>query len=168
MAENQPEVWLRGPIDGVPAVLMPAAHALMGALEDLARAAEGLTAEALWARPAGAASVGFHLRHVAGATDRLLTYARGESLSDAQRAALATESDPGAPSHEVIGELRSAIGRAVDALRSTPAESVFEGRKVGRAGLPSTVLGLLFHAAEHAQRHTGQAIATAKVVRGDG
>jgi hypothetical protein len=39
---------------------------------------------------------------------------------------------------------------------------------VGRARLPSTVFGLLFHVAEHTQRHAGQAITTAKIVRGLG
>jgi len=165
---SQPEVWLRGPVPGVPPVLMPAAHALLGAMEDLERAASGLTAEQLWARPGGAASVGFHLRHVAGATDRLLTYARGEGLSDSQRTALSAEGDPGGDVRTVVAGLRAAIDQALDVLRATPPDSVFEHRGVGRAGLPSNVLDLLFRAAEHAQRHTGQAIATAKVVRGDG
>lgn len=165
MTEARPEVWLRGPVDGVPGPLMPVAHALLGALEDLERVAAPLSPDELAARPGGAASVGFHLRHVAGATDRLLTYARGKTLDDAQRAALAAEAEAPADAPTAIAELRSAVEAALEVLRSTPPETLLEPRRVGRAGLPSTVLGLLFHAAEHAQRHTGQAIATAKMVR---
>src|SRR5688500_6485846 len=102
---SQPEVWLRGPIHGVPPLLMPAAHALLGALEDLERVAAPLTPEELWARPGGAASVGFHLRHVAGSTGRLLTSARGQALDETQRAALAAEGEPHGDVGEVIEEL---------------------------------------------------------------
>jgi uncharacterized damage-inducible protein DinB len=164
-----PEPWLRGPVEGVDPYLMPAAHALQQSREDLARAAEGLTADQLWARPGGAASVGFHLRHVAFSIDRLLTYARGEALSDAQRNAAASEAvvgperEPGA----LVAAAAAAIETALGQIRSTPRASLLEPRAVGRAGLPSTVLGLLFHVAEHTQRHTGQVIATAKAVRGE-
>ena len=164
-ANDLPEVWLRGPVPGVPTLLMPAAHALLGALGDLERIASSLTAEELWARPGGAAPVGFHLRHVAGSTARLLTYARGESLTDAQREALAAEGDTGADAATLTGGLRASVLGAVDALRGMDPERLLEPRGVGRAQLPSTVLGLVFHAAEHAQRHTGQAIATAKAAR---
>jgi uncharacterized damage-inducible protein DinB len=41
-------------------------------------------------------------------------------------------------------------------------------RFVGRAKLPSTVLGLLVHAAEHTMRHTGQLLVTVQVLRADG
>lgn len=74
-----PEAWLRGPVKGVPDELQPVAHSLVDALEDMERTASGLTAEQLWQRPGGVASVGFHLRHAAGSLDRLLTYARRPS-----------------------------------------------------------------------------------------
>src|ERR671910_906321 len=94
---TQPEVWLRGPVAGVDPMLMPAAHALMQTLEDAERDTAHLSVEDLW-KPAGdAAPIGFHLRHLAGSTDRLLTYARGEKLNDAQRATLAAEKLPGTP-----------------------------------------------------------------------
>jgi uncharacterized damage-inducible protein DinB len=168
---EQPEVWLRGPLPGISPAGMPAAHALLGAAEDIARAAAGLDAEALWARPGGAASVGFHLRHVAGSIDRLLAYACGEALTDAQRAFLAAEGDPGDPSagaDELVRLARAAIDAAVDTIRATPDAMLAEPRAVGRARLPSTVGGLLFHVAEHTQRHTGQIVTTAKIVRGLG
>ena len=168
-AAPAPEVWLSGPIEGVPPLLMPAAHALVGARNDLAVAAGGLSVEQLWERPGGAASIGFHLRHIAGSLDRLYTYARGLPLSDLQRSALRVEGDPGQPAAEARA-LLDAVARAVDealhVLRNTRDGELLEFRPVGRARLPSTTLGLLFHGAEHTQRHTGQVIATAKILRG--
>ena len=162
---NPPEAWLRGPLEGFPPVLMPAAHALVQAREDI-RVAVDATSDELWRQPRGAASAGYHLQHLAGSLDRLLTYARGESLSDAQRTALTQEGTPGASAPALVDEVSRAIDRALDQLRHTPPETVFESRAVGRARLPATVLGLLFHAAEHATRHAGQLITTLKVVRG--
>jgi uncharacterized damage-inducible protein DinB len=162
------EAWLSGPIEGIPPYLMPAAHALVQAGDEAARAARGLDPEALWARPAGVASVGFHLRHVAGVLDRLLTYARGEALDERQLAALRSEGEPGDPPADadaLVRELRAAVARALVQLRATPEGVLLEPRGVGRKRLPSTVLGLVFHAAEHAQRHTGQLLVTAAVVR---
>ncbi|HEU0015051.1 MAG TPA: DinB family protein [Longimicrobium sp.] len=159
---------MRGPIEGVPPLLMPAAHALLGALEDIETAVDGLTLDELWARPGGAASVGFHLMHVPGSMDRLLTYARGEILNDAQRAALEAEKTAGEPRIELealLSSLRAGTERALAQIRATPEADLLAYRGVGRAQLPSNVLGLIFHAAEHTQRHTGQIIATAKIAR---
>lgn len=162
---SEPEVWLRGPMPGVPPLLMPAAHALAGAREDLARAAAGLTGDELWARPAGVASVGFHLRHVAGILDRLLAYARGEALTDAQLAYLGSEGDPGASVDELLRGVDEAVERALAQIRATPGADLLLPRGVGRQQLPSTVQGLIFHAAEHAQRHTGQVVTLSRIVR---
>jgi hypothetical protein len=161
------EAWLEGPVEGVEPMLMPVAHALLQAREDLQTAVEGLSHDELWARPGGAASVGFHVRHTAGALDRLFSYARGETLSDAQRAAAAAESQaPGPEPALLLAQTLRAIEVALAQVRATPREALLEARRVGRAGAPSTVLGLLFHGAEHSSRHAGQAITTAKVVRG--
>jgi hypothetical protein len=165
----EPEYWLRGPVAGVAPMLQPAAHALLQARADVERAAVGLTPAQLWARPGGAASAGFHLRHLAGSLDRLLTYARGESLSDVQRAYLASEGEPGEPPPDADALLivaDAAIERALAQLSETTGDSLLEHRRVGRQGLPSNVLGLLFHAAEHTARHAGQLITTSMVVRG--
>jgi hypothetical protein len=165
---SEPEVWLRGPMAGVPPLLMPAAHALAGAGEDVARAAAGLTVGQLWARPAGVASVGFHLRHIPGILDRLLTYARGEPLTEAQLAYLRAEPDPGDPAPSV-GELLRGVDLAIEGalaqIRATREEDLLLPRGVGRLQLPSTVIGLIFHAAEHAQRHTGQVVTLSRIVR---
>lgn len=162
----EPEAWLRGPLPDVDPYLMPAAHALVQSGEDLASAVAGLSAEQLWARPGGAASVGFHLRHIPGALDRLLTYARGETLTDAQRAAAKAEATAEGDLATLLGGARQGIERALAQIRATTRETILDARPVGRAGMPSTVIGLIFHAAEHTQRHTGQVIATAKAVRG--
>jgi uncharacterized damage-inducible protein DinB len=146
----------------------PAAHAFVMSIEDCERAATGLSHGQLWQEPGDAASVGFHLRHLAGSTDRLLTYARGEALTPAQKAALVAEKTPAdrqPDAAELLREWRAAVERALAQLAATPDTTLLDARAVGRAQLPSTVLGLLFHAAEHASRHTGQVVTTAKIVR---
>ncbi len=137
-------------------------------IEDCEAAVSALTPEQLWTSPGGAASVGFHLRHLAGSTDRLLTYARGEALDGAQRTALMAEADRTArpAAAELLAGWRAAVDAALARLAATPEASLTDARTVGRAQLPSTVLGLIFHAAEHASRHTGQVVTTAKIVRG--
>ena len=165
-----PEAWLRGPIEGVDAYLQPAAHALIQAREDLELATIGISPGNLWIQPSGAASLGYHLRHVAGSLDRLTTYARGAQLDDRQLAALKREKQPGSPPDELpalIAQARQTIDAALAQMRATRREELLETRGVGRQGLPSTVLGLLFHAAEHTTRHVGQAITTAKIVAAD-
>jgi uncharacterized damage-inducible protein DinB len=164
---SQPEFWMRGvQVEGISPALQPVAHALLQAMEDVETAASGLPAEELWARPGGAASAGFHLRHLAGSLDRLTTYARGEPLTDAQLAALRGEQEPGAPADALLAHVRATIDRALDQLRATPDAALDEPRTVGRARLPSSVRGLLYHAGEHTSRHAGQVITTAKIVRG--
>ncbi len=139
------------------------------ALEDVESAVTGLSEEQVWAQPGGIAPLGFHLAHLAGSTDRLLTYARGESLSETQRAALARErtlADERPSLDGLLATWQASIDVALAQLAATPEPVLSEPRTVGRAQLPSTVLGLLFHAAEHASRHTGQVVTTSKLVRG--
>ena len=165
---SAPEVWLRGvPVPDVPALLQPVAHSLLQCREELTAALAGLTPDQLWQRPNGAASIGFHARHAAGSLDRLLTYARGELLSPAQMAALAVEETPDLASDAaatLAAGFDAAVERALAQLRETSESTLLEPRGVGRARLPSTVLGLLFHAAEHTQRHVGQLVTTRKVI----
>jgi len=164
----QTEVWQRGSVPGFEPLLMPVVHALLQVREDLERLAGQVPAGDVWLRPGGAASIGFHVRHTGGALDRLFTYARGETLSDAQKAALREEEAPGDPAAElsvVVAGVGSIIDRALEQLAATPKDALLDDRKLGRAGLPTTVLGLLFHAAEHSTRHVGQAITTARIVK---
>src|SRR5262249_48604304 len=124
--------------------------------------------ELMWERPGGVASVGFHLQHLSGVLDRLFTYARGESLNATQARALAGEGEPDITIRleDLIAAFNDQVDRALDQLRHTDQRSLTEQRSVGRAQLPSTVLGLLVHAAEHAQRHVGQLLVTSRVLTG--
>jgi uncharacterized damage-inducible protein DinB len=163
----EPEVWLRGPVADVPTPLQPVAHALLQALEDAGRLTARLQADDLWASPGGAATIGFHLRHAAGSMDRLLTYARGETLSAVQRGTLATEKDitPEVSAAELLAELRAVTERAIAQLRETPVDRLDDHRPVGRAAYPSSVRGLLYHAGEHTTRHLGQVSTTLKLLQ---
>jgi uncharacterized damage-inducible protein DinB len=168
-ASARPEAWLRGAVAGVPAPLQPAAHALLGVREELETLLPTLTAEQLAARPGGAASIAFHVRHLLGAVDRLFSYAAGRALSPAQQAALAREREaplPGDDPASLVALVQQELDRAIDILRATRPDTLPEPREVGRARLPSTVGGLLFHAAEHSTRHLGQIVTTARIVRG--
>ena len=161
------EAWQRGPVQGFDPLLMPVVHALIQVQEDLQRLVATVAPDHVWQRPGGAASIAFHVSHAAGALDRLFTYARGDALSDAQRAAARAEGQPGdspATLAALVAGVTATIERAFDQLRATTTGSLLEERKVGRAGLPSNVIGLLFHAAEHSTRHVGQAITTAKIL----
>ena len=171
MTENIaiPEPWLRGPLPGIPSLLQPAAHAFVMAREDVAAAVKGLTNDQLWLMPGGITPLGFHIVHLAGSSDRLLTYARNESLSDVQKDALALErkiTEVRPPLERLLAAWHETVDAALQQLASTSEQDLLEPRFVGRARLPSTVLGLLFHAAEHASRHTGQVVTTAKLIRG--
>lgn len=167
---KQPEVWLRGPLPDFPPLVQPIAHSLLQAREEVRAIAGGFPEEKLWSRPAGVASVGFHLQHLSGVLDRLLTYARGEELTPAQLAALRAEGVPadGEPTlASMLDRFDRQVDRALDQLRSTPATVLTDPRAVGRARLPSTVIGLLVHAAEHTHRHVGQLLVTARVLLAD-
>ena len=160
-------VWLQGPIAGIPGLLQPVAHALVEANDDVQALLPALSIEAVWARPKNAASVGFHVRHAMGSLDRLFTYARGESLNETQLATLAGEKTMDrntATPTQLAADFAAAIQRALAQLRSTSESELLDRREVGRAKLPSNVIGLLVHAGDHTYRHVGQAITTAKVV----
>lgn len=161
-----PEAWLRGPVENVPPLLQPVAHALVQCREEIEAHLSGLSPEQIWRAPNGAASVGYHVRHAAGSLDRLFTYARGARLSDDQRQVLEQESqpDPDLTADELLAALEATVERALDQLRETRDDSLTQPRGVGRAQLPSTVIGLLFHAAEHIQRHAGQIATTVKML----
>ena len=163
------EVWLSGPVAGVTRELIPAVHALLQSVEDIPPALEGLTAEQVWSRPGGAASIGFHCQHIAGSLGRLLTYARGEQLTDEQIAASRIEKEPGSPIRDAATMQKialDAIANAIEVMRHSPRAALFDDREVGKKRIPSTLFAILFHCGEHTQRHTGQLVTTAKIVKG--
>ena len=167
---NPIEVWLRGPVAGIAPVLQPAAHAFLQVPEDVLPLVTDLTTEQLWARPGDAASIGFHLKHIPGSVDRLLTYARGEQLSPQQMEYLAAERTihEDRPSLESLtANVTRGMDSAVEFLRTVPEASLHEPREVGRQKRPSTTLGLIFHAAEHSSRHAGQIVTLSRVVKNE-
>jgi uncharacterized damage-inducible protein DinB len=164
---SEPEVWLRGPIEHVAPMLQPVAHSLLQCRNEVHATIPTLGPAEVWARPGGAASIGYHVRHAVGSLDRLLTYARGEQLTEAQLAAMRGErraEDRDDIVEALAAEFDAAVDRALAQVRATDPSTLLEPREVGRARLPSTVIGLLFHAAEHTQRHVGQLVTTAKLV----
>ena len=161
----RPEPWLRGTLTQFPAVHRALLHALQHAKEDLERCCGDLSDAEFNARPGEVAPVAFHLRHIARSVDRLLTYAEGRQLSQAQLVALKTELAPDAVPAEVFKELRDALEQAAARVCTFAADQLEIPRAVGRQSLPTTIGGLLLHVAEHTQRHVGQAITTAKIVR---
>jgi uncharacterized damage-inducible protein DinB len=160
-----PEPWLRGPLPGVDTFVAPLLFSFQMAREDFAKYTAGLTTEQIWASPHGFGSVGFHLRHIAGSTDRLMTYVSGGQLDGAQMAALNAEKEPGATREELLAGIDQAFESAEAIVRSLDPARLTEPRGVGRKQLPTTVVGLLVHIAEHTQRHVGQAISAAKLAR---
>lgn len=168
-----PEVWMRGPLPDVPPLLQPVAHALLQAREEITELMADFPDELLWVRPAGrggeVASVGFHVQHLAGVLDRTFTYARAEALSQAQLDALSAEGAPtaaGQTAASLVEQFAQQVDRAMAQLKTTDEAILTDWRGVGRAQLPSTVLGLLVHAAEHTMRHVGQVSVTARLLPG--
>lgn len=159
------EVWLRGSLPEIAPLVQPVAHALLQAREEIVTLLDGFPDALLWERPVGAASVGFHLQHLAGVLDRLFTYARGEALNAAQLGALAREGRGDAGTADLVEAFTAQVEKALMELRDLDEKVLTEPRAVGRAELPSTVIGLLVHAAEHTTRHVGQLLVTVKVVR---
>ena len=163
-----PEHWLRGPVEHVPSLLQPVAHALLQAKDEVNVVMADLPSPLLWKKPAGMASAGFHLQHLAGVPDRLFTYARGAALSATQLEELKAEGkeiEDAAIISSLIQRFNEQVNRCMEQLRQTDEAILTEIRYVGRAQLPSTVIGLLFHAAEHTMRHVGQLLVTVQVVK---
>ena len=163
--ETLPEPWLRGPIAGVDPFRASILYSFQQAREDIARHTEGLTTEQIWSTPHGLGSAGFHIRHIAGSTERLLAYLEGKPLSETQMAELAAENEPGQTREELLAGMHAAFHRAELVIRALDPARLAEPRAVGRKRLPTTVIGLLTHIAEHTQRHVGQAISAAKWAR---
>lgn len=160
------EAWLSGKLEGFSDVMMPTAHALVQAISDLQKFTD-LSDEELLTKPNNSPSIAFHLRHIAGSCDRLLTYAKGENLSDSQFEFLKNETAETSELNavELVNQAVLSIEKAMDFCRKVSPEILFEARFVGRKKLPTNVFGLLFHIAEHTARHVGQITTTAKIVR---
>lgn len=157
---------MRGPVEGVPPLLQPVAHALLQAQEEADRYLQGFDDRFLWVMPAGVASVGFHLQHITGVVDRMLTYAREKPLSEMQLVYLRAEGveDPAIRSEDLMAAFAAQVEKAIVQLRQTDEAQLTNIRYLGRRHIPTTLLGLLFHAAEHTQRHVGQLLVTVRLL----
>jgi uncharacterized damage-inducible protein DinB len=162
-----PEHWQRGPVAGVPGLLQPVAHTLFQAADEIKIALEGFPLALLWEKPAGMASVGFHLQHIPGVLDRLFSYAQHLPLTDSQLKYLQAEGKPDDKLNAdvLVQQLIRQVAISIELLKQTDIKTLTDFRGIGRKQLPSTVIGLLFHAAEHTMRHTGQLIVTVKFLQ---
>ncbi len=165
--KDLPEYWLRGKVEGTPDLLQPIAHSLLQSKIELKKYMSGFPDSLLWEKPAGRASVGFHLNHLTGVLDRLFTYVEGLNLTEKQLDYLKNENVPNQNSSSkfLIAEFDEKIEEVLEKLKTISVASLSEFRGVGRKQLPSTVIGLIFHAAEHTQRHIGQLLVTVSVVK---
>jgi len=162
------EPWLSGTHANVPAVARAVLHALDLAIEDITKWTAGLTDAEVHSQPLGLPSLAFHLRHIARSTDRILTYAEGGRLSAEQLRVLKIEqSGEGDPESlaALIAEVEVSFSYAADRIRVLAAGNYDTSRGVGRKQLPTSLGGALIHVADHTQRHTGQIVTTAKVIK---
>ena len=166
---NKIEFWLNGPVPDVQPLLQPVAHALLQAHDEVESAVKDFPDKLLWVKPAGLASVGFHLQHLTGVIDRLFTYAKGEQLNEAQLTYLSLEgkNDDTITVAHLIEAFHKQINTAIIQLKETEERILTETRWVGRKRIPSTTIGLFVHAAEHTMRHVGQLLVTTKWLRSE-
>lgn len=164
----QPEPWLRGTHSELPAVLRAVLHAFELAQEDVHKWTADLSDAELHASPAGLTPISFHLRHIPGALDRLLSYAEGHQLSAEQLAALKAEQGPGGLRHELFATFNNGLASAARRVRAFAGVDLEQPRGIGKKQLPATVGGILVHLADHTQRHTGQIVTTAKLLKAAG
>jgi uncharacterized damage-inducible protein DinB len=139
-------------------------YSFQQARADLDAWTKDLSAEELSRSVLGLAPVCFHIRHIAGSVDRLLTYARGEQLSPAQMSALRDEGETGMSREALLKLLDDEFERAAATVLALDPGSLGEMREIGRKRIPVPLATLLVHVAEHTQRHVGGAIVTAKAV----
>jgi uncharacterized damage-inducible protein DinB len=159
------EPWLRGTHADVPAVGRAVLHAFDLALDDLTKWTDGLTDAEVHAQPLGLPAVSFHLKHIARSTDRLLTYAEGGQISAEQLALLKTEQGGEETLAELLAEVEIAFSNGADRVRVLATADFNTFRGVGRKQLPTSIGGALVHVADHTQRHVGQVVTTAKVLK---
>jgi hypothetical protein len=157
------EPWLREIDLGIHPALAQPIFALDQVLEDLEHHTAGLTDDQVWTSPHGLTPLGFHLRHIAGSTERLTTYLRGDQLTEAQLAQLKEEKTPGPTREQLLAGIAASIRDAQSAIRSV--DNLAEPRFIGRKRIRTTTVNLAIHIGEHAQRHTGQAITTCHLLR---
>ncbi len=164
-ATSSPEPWLRGTHTDVPAAGRAVLHALDLALEDIHKWTDGLTDLEAHAQPLGLPSIAFHLKHIARSVDRILTYAEGRQLTPEQLSALKAEQTGAELLPELLAEVKVSFASASDRIGALAGADFETFRGVGRKQLPTSIGGALIHVADHTQRHAGQVVTTAKVLK---
>ena len=161
------EVWMRGPISGLITYIQPIAHAILQAREEVNLMMIDFPNELIWERPNGVASVAFHLQHLSGVLDRLFTYANNQILNEEQLELLALESDSTQflTVKMLLTRFNNQVNKALTQLKNIEEKTLLEPRGIGRKQIPTNQLGLLFHAAEHTQRHVGQLLVTVRMLK---
>lgn len=162
------EVWMRGQIPEIPILLQPVVHALLQVNEDVQKLITDDLEPYIWIKPFSIASIAFHLQHIVGVTDRMMTYSKGKGLIQAQFEYLASEGkfDEKITIQILKQNLEDTILYSIDEIRKIDPLTLTEERFLGRKQIPTTQVGLLFHSAEHAQRHYGQLLVTVKTIKG--
>ena len=166
MTDAYVEPWLRGTLTEVDAVRRQVLHTFELAEDDMEKWCSGLSDVEINARPFGIAPVSFHLRHMVGTIDRLLTYLGGGQLSAEQMTTMRGELGAGGTTAEVMRLFKDGLADARRRVLLISPGSYEEARGVGRKMLPTTVGALMVHCADHTHRHVGQAVTTSKVVVG--
>jgi uncharacterized damage-inducible protein DinB len=159
------EPWLSGTLTELPPLERAVVHSLQMAHEDITKWCGDFDDQQIHARPLGLPSIAFQIRHIARSLDRFCTYAEGSTLTSGQLAALAAEIKGEGSKAAIFEEFEQSLQRTRERLGSIVLEPQDKPIAIGRKRLPTTLAGLLVHAAEHAQRHVGQAVTTAKVLR---
>lgn len=161
------EVWMRGPIAGLIPLLQPVAHAILQAREEVNLMMIDFPNELIWERPNNIASVAFHLQHLSGVLDRLFTYANNQILNEEQLELLALESDSTQflTVKGLLTRFNNQVNKSLTQLKNIDEKTLLEPRGIGRKQIPTNQFGLLFHAAEHTQRHVGQLLVTIKMLK---
>ncbi|HVA88751.1 MAG TPA: DinB family protein [Chloroflexota bacterium] len=163
--EPYTEPWLRGTHADVPAAGRAVLHALELAWDDLTKWTAGLTDGEVHTQPFGLNSIAVQLRHIAGSIDRILTYAEGGQLSDQQLASLKAEKSGDESLATLLASVEAALTQAAARVHALAAAELDTPRTVGRKQLPTSLGGALIHVADHTQRHVGQVVTTAKLLK---
>lgn len=166
--EDKKEVWQRGPIENMPALLQPIAQALLQAREELYEMMFNFPDKLLWERPGGVASPAFHLQHLTGVLDRLFTYAKEQSLTEKQLYLLSLEGNKEKYWLDLSAMLElfhKQVDLSLDELSKTNTDTLTNARAIGRQKIPTTLIGLYIHAAEHTMRHIGQLLVTVRIIQ---
>jgi hypothetical protein len=143
-------------------------HALELALDDLTKWTSGLTDAEIHSQPLGLTPIAFHLRHIAGSVNRILTYAEGSELSADQLAMLKAEREDDGDKPTLAGllaEVEASFSNAANRIRVLATANLDTPRVVGRKQLPTSLGGAMIHVADHTMRHVGLVIATAKTLK---